>query len=120
MHLQVCVSGIPPRPCVAPTVSELPLCCVEASGMIQTFLKLATLLPSSLGRLASVFFGGFVSMADDSVYLIVVRPEGLVISIQGFKVSDKLRKCEAFMEFVRFLSAFFLLVLCFARTAFTQ
>ena len=51
-------------------------------------------------------FGGFVSMADDSVYLIVVRPEGLVISIQGFKVSDKLRKCEAFMEFVRFLSAF--------------
>lgn len=42
-------------------------------------------------------------------YLIFVRPEGPVISIQDLKISDKLRKFEAFMEFDKFISAFFLL-----------
>lgn len=47
---------------VAPTVSELPLCSVAASGMNQTFLKLATLLASSLGRHDSILFGTFVPL----------------------------------------------------------
>lgn len=47
---------------VAPTESELPLCSTEESGMNQTFLKLATLLASSLGRHDSVLFGTFVPL----------------------------------------------------------
>ena len=47
---------------VAPTVSELPLCSIAASGMNQTFLKLATLLASSLGRHDSILFGTFVPL----------------------------------------------------------
>ena len=54
------------------------------------------------------------------VYLMFVRPEGLVISNQDLKVCFKLMKFESFPKFAGFISAVFLLMLCFAHMAFTQ
>lgn len=55
-----CVSGTS-KALSAPTGSELPVCCVQASGMNQTFLRPAMLLLSSLGRLDSLAGLGLLS-----------------------------------------------------------
>lgn len=55
-----CVSGTS-KALGAPTGSELPVCCVQASGMTQPFLRPAMLLLSSLGRLDSLAGLGLLS-----------------------------------------------------------
>lgn len=50
-------------------------------------------------------------MIRDSVLPDLCKACGLVISMQDLKVVDKVRKSEKFVEFTRFISAFFLLML---------
>lgn len=65
--------GLGLLPAVAPAVSELPVGCIEASGMKQMFFfKLATLLASSLGRHDSVLFGTFVPLQMILILILTI------------------------------------------------
>ena len=78
--------------------------------------------PHAVHVLAESDMTGWLNWTEQMilVYLMFVRHEGLVISIQDLKVCYKLRKFESFPKFAGFISAFFLLMLCFAHMAFTQ
>lgn len=82
MHLKICVSRAPPGLCAAPNMPDLSSCCVETSGVNQTFLGLTLLPEAGLGRLDPLSLSFFVGLLFHNMilfYRVFVRPEGLVI-----------------------------------------